>query len=1021
MVAMRLDFYIYNYSRLLLCAGILLMPLSAQAANGSAVPATRIENNHAVARLVFELQKPVPFTAVAKNKTITITFERKAKPDAAAILSKLYPYISSVERKPDGKTVILTMDKPYHIRKFTNKNISGIELLQFAAKPAPAKEVAKAVPNTPTKEQIAAEKAAQVIRKQVADNRIKFMNSAKNLGMLAPAAGNAAEEKKAEIEKSDDGAAHPADVDNILRDQINKVTVSAAEDSITLRFPLAERTAFSVFNRNHHLWIVLDKNLKLDLSEFEEMEKTVVGKPELIANPKATILYMPIDDNVYTSVLKEENSNNVAVLITQKKQPIAISLPVEVSTGPPAPPHVLISTLEMADPLTIRDPIIGDEIIITPLFKIGEGVTHKREFIEFDLLETTQGIALVKKADDISVLQLRNGLRITSGKGATISPDLPKIDIKNVNDGVQANPTLFPYEIWKANITETRQKQIQSMFHQIVETDNTQDANNARLKLAKLYLSEGLAPEANALLDGINRSNPAFYRTAKLNALHGAANFLMARFIESAKDFSATELNNNKEIEYWRAVLADLLGNTGQTYDYLAMNDDYISKYPPVFRQRLAIVAADRSIANKDYNIALKIFDSLHQDNLLDSINVYINFLMAKISLSTGQQKEATENLDKIAEDYKHPFVKARAEFTRIARDMDAGLEKDKAIDRLERLRLSWHGDNLELTVLTLLGELYNERKDYVNAMRVWNNGVQAFKNTAAAIEMAHKMEEVFIIMFNEGVADKLPPLEALALYYEYRNYMPNGTAGSEMVDRLADRLVSVDLLEQAAGLLDHQMRTQTEKEKRSQIGAKLAGIYLLNHQPQKTLLALQDSVYGENQATLRLTRNRLAAQAMVDMGKPDMAMQTLGQDDSTEAESIRLSIYWKAKDWDKLTASVENILKARQDITAAVTLDESEYLIKLALAYVFTDNKEQLQYLRDYFGPLMANSPNRKVFEFVTSSDIDPNSRNFDEVIQYINNTRSFIENYKAHILLPANSPAPAANTAAEATTATK
>jgi hypothetical protein len=42
MVAMRLDFYIYNYSRLLLCAGILLMPLSAQAANGSAVPATRI-------------------------------------------------------------------------------------------------------------------------------------------------------------------------------------------------------------------------------------------------------------------------------------------------------------------------------------------------------------------------------------------------------------------------------------------------------------------------------------------------------------------------------------------------------------------------------------------------------------------------------------------------------------------------------------------------------------------------------------------------------------------------------------------------------------------------------------------------------------------------------------------------------------------------------------------------------------------------------------------------------------------
>jgi hypothetical protein len=209
-------------------------------------------------------------------------------------------------------------------------------------------------------------------------------------------------------------------------------------------------------------------------------------------------------------------------------------------------------------------------------------------------------------------------------------------------------------------------------------------------------------------------------------------------------------------------------------------------------------------------------------------------------------------------------------------------------------------------------------------------------------------------------------------------------------------------------------MRTQTEKEKRSQIGAKLAGIYLLNHQPQKALLALQDSVYGENQVTLRLTRNRLAAQAMVELNKPDMAMQTLGQDDSPETERIRLSIYWKAKDWDKLTASVENILKARPDITAPVTLDESEYLIQLALAYVFTDNKEQLQYLRDYFGPLMINNPNRKVFEFVTSSDIDPNSRNFDEVIQYVSNTRTFIENYKAHILLPAApTPTPPAATA--------
>lgn len=1012
---MRLNFYINNYSRLLLCACMFAMP--AHAATPSASPNLPVMHGQImrdVARLTFEWPKPVSFSLSTKNKTVTIVFERNANPDVSSILSRLYPYITSIERRPDGRTLVLYMNKPYKIRKFSNKNASGIDLLEIIKKEEPVKPVAATVEKKPVVEAKIPPSITQKISRHqplqptpivTGHSNIKTINSPKDLAALSPAAGGESDDKKSALEQEDDGMAQPA-AEEVVKSQFNKVTVSSGDDSTTLRFPLAERTAFSVFNRNHYLWIVLEKGVKLDLEEFEDMEKTVIGKPKVIANSKATILYMPIDDNVYTSVLKEDNSNNIAILVTQKKQSVSMSLPVEVSTAPPAPPHVLIGTLEMADPLIVRDPVIGDELIITPLFKIGEGVAHNREFIEFDLLETTQGIALVKKADDVSVLQLRNGLRITTAKGATISRDLPKIDTKSVNNGLQANPTLFPYEIWKEDITRSRQKQIQQLFHQIVETDNIQDANNARLRMAELYLSEGLAVEAIGLLDGINRSNPSFYRSSKLNALRGAANFLMSRFTESSRDFASIELNNNKEIDYWRSVLADLLGNPKQTYDYLAMNDDYISKYPPVFRQRLAIVAADRAIANKDYNIALKIFDSLHQDNLLDSINVYINFLMAKISMNTGQEKEATTGLDKLADDYKHPFVKARAEFTRIARDMDAGMEKDKAIDRLERLRLNWHGDNLELTVLTLLGELYNEKKDYVNAMRVWNNGVQSFKNTAAAIEMGHKMEEVFIIMFNEGVADTLPPLEALALYYEYRNYMPSGTAGSEMIDRLAERLISVDLLDQAAGLLDHQMRAQTEKEKRSQIGAKLAATYLLNHQPQKTLNALADSVYGDNPVMLRLVRNRLAAEAMVDLGKSDLALQTLGQDDSPETERIRISVFWKAKDWPKLISSIENILKTRVDITAPINLDESEYLIELALAYVFTDNKEQLQYLHDYFGPLMAKNPNNKVFEFVTTQDISPNSRNFDQVIQAVNNTRSFLENYKARITIPASPP---------------
>lgn len=1004
------------------------------------------------ARATFEWVEPNDFIANSNGKTVTINFDRNAKINPSSLVSGLSPYITSSRFNNDSGTLTLTMNKPYKIRTFLKDNISGIDFLgvdpkakentkkELAKKAQEKKEHLKNLSLAKAKEQKLAKTAEEfaklepaIGKSQIVTNALPVPPNASNVEgstNIAPSSTTqitpptisekTVESKKIDSEgqptppviipqeseekpekkeaQPDDSLASP-NVQSEEKKVINKVGVSAADDSATLRFPLAERTALSVFNRNHYLWIVIGKPIKLDLSDFSELSKTVIGKPEIISNSKATILYMPMDDNVYPSITKEDNSDNFAIILTQKKKSLSSPMDVSVSTAPPAPPHVLISTLEMSEPIIVRDPVIGDSLIITPVFRPSEGVENNREFIDFSLLSTSQGIAVAKKSDDVVAVQLRNGIRITTKQGASISPGLPKLDIKNTNSGLQETPTIYPYNMWKLDGNQSRKNQLQRLLHLIVGYENIQDANNVRLKMAEFYLGEGLAPEAIALLDGINRTNPAFYRTAKLAGLRGAANFLMSRYIESGRDFAASELNNNKEMDYWRAVLADLLGNPGQTYDYLAMNEDYISKYPPIFRQRLAIVAADRAISANEYNIALKIFDSLHNDNLLDSINVYIKFLMAKISISTGQEKDANDTLEKLSNDEKHPFVRARAEFTRISRDMDAGEDKDNIIDSLERLRLNWHGDGLELKILTILGELYYEKKDYVNAMRVWNNGVQSFKNTAVAIDMARKMSETFIVMFNEGTAEKLPPLEALALYYEYRNYMPSGTAGNEMIERLAERLIGLDLLEQAADLLNHQMRAQLEKEPRSRIGSKLAAIYLLNHQPQKALTSLQDSVYGDNQVLLRLERNRLASEAMVELGKPDLAMQTLGQDDSKEAERIRVQIHWQAKDWKSVTSSIENLLKLRSDITAPINVDESEYIIKLALAYVFQDNREQLQYLRDYFSPLMISNPNKKVFEFVTSQDVIINSRNLDGVLKSISNTKSFIQNYNARI----------------------
>jgi hypothetical protein len=961
------------YTIALVFAALLWMPAFALPKN-STVPVATGEVVHEAARITFEWPQETKISAVVRGKNLTITFNRRADPDFMPVLKSLYPYITGAERKNDGKTLVFTLDQPYKIRSFESETINGVELLgvDLAARPA-----------------------------------------AKKLAALAPAAGEtqtppptetpapAEPVAAAPVAPAEGGDMNPQP--HVAPVALNRVMVgvSPSSDNVVLRFPFAERTAMAVFVRARTLWVAWAKPLPADLSDFDNLPRTVVGKAEVVPAKDATVIRMPIDDGLNVSVAKEQNSFDWAVLVTPKKRGLEKALGVQINTDPPAPPHVFVPALEASEPVTVNDPLVGDQLIITPFYSAGEGVSPTLQFVDFSLLETAQGLAVVKKSDDVAVIETRSGLRISTPAGTVLTPGLIPIDVAKVTSGSLETATLFPNELWKTDPdAQKRTEQLRALFHDIVESNNPQDSNTARLRMAEAYLSQGMAVEAMAFLDGINRTNPAFYRSSKLAALHGAANFLMYRFVDASKDFSAAELNNNKEIDYWRAMLGDLLGNPDQEYDFLALNTDYFSKYPPPLRQRIAIVAADRAVAGKDYNNALKIFDTLTQDNLIESIGPYVNFLMAKISIETGQEKDALETWDKLADDYNHPFVQARAEFSRILWGIEHNtITQDETIERLERLRLAWHGDSLELDIIRMLGDMYAGRKDYVNAMRIWHGGVITFPNTATSIDMARKMQEAFITMFNEGVADELPPLEALSLYYEYRNYTPTGNVGNAIINRLADRLITVDLLDQAATLLDRQMRFQMEKTARSEAGAKLATVYLLNHQPAKALTALQDSVYGENALMLRLLRNRLAAQAMVDMEQYDKALSTLGQDSNPDAERIRIDIYWKQKNWPLLITGIENMLKTRKDITAPVTTEEGEYLLRLALAYVFEDNRVQLQYLHDYFGPLMEKNPYKSTFAFITGGDIPLTTTNFDEVVQSIADTRSFIENYRARI----------------------
>ena len=169
-------------------------------------------------------------------------------------------------------------------------------------------------------------------------------------------------------------------------------------------------------------------------------------------------------------------------------------------------------------------------------------------------------------------------------------------------------------------------------------------------------------------------------------------------------------------------------------------------------------------------------------------------------------------------------------------------MPRKDVVDQLETLTTVWRGDETEVEGLKLLAHLYTEDKRYRDAFHVMRAAMLAHPNSDLTRQIQDEAAATFESLFLDGKGDAMPPIEALALFYDYRELTPIGRRGDEMIRKLADRLVAVDLLDQAAELLQHQVDHRLHGAARAQVATRLAVVYLMNRKPKRALAALRAS-----------------------------------------------------------------------------------------------------------------------------------------------------------------------------------
>lgn len=761
-------------------------------------------------------------------------------------------------------------------------------------------------------------------------------------------------------------------------------------------FPFNERTAAASFTQGRETFVIFDSKDDVNVDLLTSVLPPYVSDVEQIPHEQALILRMTGASNPLHSRMKRtEKGYEWALELSRRPQiPGEVTVP-EAESQPPVTPHVMLNLLQTAEVIDFTHPVTGQRLSVIPTHDDNHGVYPQRVFPEVVVLQTGQGGAFIARDEDVRMIALRQGVRITKPGGLTISPDLAELPPQEQMIADAAQHTFYPYEDWKVEDPNALLERERRLIQQISEAD-AEEKPAKRLELVQLYMGEGLHREAQAQLELIRETAPDFYEIYQLPALAGAANVMSNRMAEAREDFAHDALEGEEEVALWNRLL-DIVSGEQRALDYFSANKQFIQRYPPDMRRRIGLLAADNALSQRKFNTVLTILDQMEQDELMDPVEDYGNYMVGRIYAETGNLEEAEETLRPLIEDVDDRLIRARSAFTLATAKYKAGvIDRPELIGELEGLRHVWRGDAFELNLLNLLGELYINNEQYLYGLRAWREVVSHFPDTMTAQDASKQMAQVFIDLFNEGEADEMTPLSALALYFEFRELTPLGQQGDVMVQNLADRLAGVDLLDRAASLLEHQVTFRLESKERSRVGARLALLHLLNRKPEKSLEVLELTGYGENDEPLRRDRNHLAAMSYMRMGEWDEALNILRNDYSREAKFLRSDIFWQKKDWDNLALTVEDILQTRQDVSAPLDKKESRSVIRLGIAYTFTDEPQQLQYLRDYFLPLMSNEKKRNMLDFVTAG-IDPVNRDtIAQLNKEIGQMESFLDNYE-------------------------
>lgn len=720
-------------------------------------------------------------------------------------------------------------------------------------------------------------------------------------------------------------------------------------------------TPAAVFRRGEAIWVVFDAPARLDVSGAAR-STAQYARLETLQGEGFAALRIIAPETVTAQASGEGPRWNIAL---GPRRPGAGGVSVERDLE--AAPAGLKAELSGASrAIWIDDPAVGDRLAVIPAMAPAKGVAARREFVQLAVLPSSQGLAVEPYAGDLNFSVEGDLVRIGRPKGLALSPSTAQPRAEASLDAPQ--PAGMP-----ALIDETWARSEKGKF--LVRYNALQDAAAeevalgrapgkdapvaARMALARFLVGNELGYEAIGVLNAAARSRQSLMGDAEFRGLRGMARIMVGRYAEGEADLSAPVLLGEASSALWRGYAATKAGDWATARKMFEQGTPAFEHFSPIWKARFATADAEAALEQGDLVSAKEGVAAALANEIPAEEQLKVRLVQARLFEASGDRRRAlnvfkavaTAPLDGLA-------APATLNATRIAYE-DGKLPADKAAAVYDQLRFRWRGDATELKTIRTLGALYLGQGRYRDALEALRSAGQKLPDHPEARALHSDLSGAFRALFLDGMADGLQPVQALALFYDFKDLTPIGADGDLMVRNLVRRLVDVDLLDQAGDLLKYQVDNRLDGVAKSQIATDLAVIYLMNRKPEDALRTINESRTTVLPAALNADRRLITARAMVMLGRTDAGLEIIENDRSREASDIRAEAAWKQRDWPAAGQMLETSLGERWKTEAALAADDEGKLLRAAVAYSLAGDETALDRLRGRYSPLLEQARN--------------------------------------------------------------